>query len=198
MVEAVEFLPIVIAPKLCGAPRQRPRHDVLVRLVVSHQNPDPSLASVRGKRAGLDAGRVWMRPGVGGVEDPQMQVPDLALRAAGIDEGAAGHHAVEDPKRPIVVSPAEHLGVEPAGRGRIVRSEVDEDQGVWRGHSPLLGSGQAAYSARLGVKMSRLSTGSAPTTMPQCRAFGGTTRSPPGPSRVTVSPTWKSIWPARM
>ena len=45
----------------------------------------------------------------------------------------------------------------------VVGGEVDEDQGVGIGHgaSPLV---QAAYSARLGVKTSRLITASSPTT----------------------------------
>ena len=43
--------------------------------------------------------------------------------------------------RARVVLPAEHLGVELAGRGRIVRGQVDKDQGVGGGHGALRSGG---------------------------------------------------------
>src|SRR5258708_22448119 len=99
-----------------------------------------------------------MGTGVVGLEDAEVQVADLAVAAVALEEVPAGDHAVVDAERPVVVAPAEHLGIELAGRRRIVGGEVDEDQGVGIGHRwfPL---SQAAYSARLGVKTSRFSTG---------------------------------------
>src|SRR5208283_2817105 len=106
-----------------------------------------------------DAGGVGVRAGVVGLEDAEVQVADLALGPVGFEEVPAGNHAVIDAQRPVVVAPAEHLRIELAGRGRIVGGEVDEDQGVRIAHCKSSRFGQAAYSARLGVNTSRLSTG---------------------------------------
>jgi hypothetical protein len=46
-----------------------------------------------------------------------------------------------------------------------------------------------AYSGRLGVKTSRLSTGSSPSTSPQWVTFEGMTSRPPGPMSCVSSPT---------
>src|SRR5258708_37007838 len=105
---------------------------------------------------------------------------------------------MEDAGRAVIVLPAEHLGVELAGCDRIVGRQVDEDQGVGLGHGHRLLDFQEAYSSRLGVNTSRLSTASSPTTSPQWVAPGGTTSSPPGPTRVTPSPMRKSMRPSRI
>ena len=46
--------------------------------------------------------------------------------------------------------------------------------------------GAGAYSSRSGVKTSRLSTGSSPTTSPQCSTFGGMCSRPPGSEQVAL------------
>jgi hypothetical protein len=50
----------------------------------------------------------------------------------------AGHHAMKDAGRAVIVLPAEHLGIELAGRDRIVGRQINEDQGVGFGHDRLL------------------------------------------------------------
>src|SRR5689334_23834461 len=105
-----------------------------------------------------------MRPCICCVEDPEMQIADLAVAAIRILEVAPRHHAMEHAAWALVVAPAKNFVVESAGRGRIVGSKIDEDERVGRGH--VVSSCQAAYSLRFGVKTSRLSTGSSPTTTP--------------------------------
>ena len=133
-VEPVELLPVVVAPQLGGAAAIGPLQDRVrssSSLTSTHTRTVwPSCDDV----AGLDAVGIGVRPGVGGVEDPHVEVAGRAPAAVVDEEVAAGHDPVEHARRPGFDLPAEHLAVEAGGRLGIGRREVDEDQGVGIAH----------------------------------------------------------------
>ncbi len=108
--------------------------DSVCGIVVAYQDPDPSLAPAVREFPRVHAFRVRVRPRVGGVEYAEVQVADLALGAVLVQEVPTRNQAVEHSVRPRIVLPAEHLGIEAGRGGRIVGSEVNEDQGIGMGH----------------------------------------------------------------
>src|SRR5580698_9455341 len=95
MVEAVEFLPIVIAPQDSGAELLSGCQNALHRIVGTDRYPYASLTPVPAEAAWIGAGRRRKRSRVLCIEDPDMKVADLARRTVGIEKLLSRYHAME-------------------------------------------------------------------------------------------------------
>src|SRR4051812_44564413 len=72
-VEAVELGPVVVAPQLCRPEADGGFQDPLVVVVVGNEDPDSGGTPGTAELAGIGAGSVGVRPGVGHVVDPHVQ-----------------------------------------------------------------------------------------------------------------------------